>query len=378
VEIFPISVKESPRQPVPVRTRTNFVLDDAPRRVYWEITRACDLACSHCRASAVACRNERELSTAEACGVLDDLATFKTPAPHVILTGGDPLKRPDFFEILEHAVNAGLPCLVAPSATPLLTKDVIKALAASRIAAMSLSIDGSNPGRHDGLRGVPGTFDRTLTAARAIIEAGISLQINTLVTSETRHDLPAIYELVKQIGADRWSLFFLITTGRGRTLGQITPEASEELMHWTLDRAGESRTIVTTTEAPHYRRVALSRQKSGLDHVSKTGAARGFGIRDGNGVMFLSHTGEVQPSGFLPLTAGQIRDTPPLQIYRESALFQGLRRPDEFEGRCGRCEFRHVCGGSRARAYAATGNPLGADPLCPYDPGPQDFAKAGQ
>lgn len=347
----------------------NLVFDDAPRRVYWEITRACDLSCQHCRASAMACRDERELTTAEAFGVLDDLATFKTPAPHVILTGGDPLKRPDFFKILEHAVDVGLPSLVAPSATPLLTGDVIKKLGSSHVEAMSLSVDGSNPARHDGLRGVPGTFARTLTAARAIIEAGIPLQINTLVTNQTREDLPAVYELVKHIGADRWSLFFLITTGRGKALGQITSEESEDLMHWTLDRVGESRTVVTTTEAPHYRRVALSRQKAGHDHATKTGAARGFGIRDGNGVMFVSHTGEVQPSGFLPLTAGHVRASSPLQIYRESPLFQSLRQPDDFEGRCGRCEFRHVCGGSRARAYAATGSVLGSDPLCPYEPG---------
>ena len=314
------------------------------------------------------CRDASELTTAEAFGVLDDLATFKTPAPHVILTGGDPLKRPDFFQILEHAVDVGLPCLVAPSATPLLTRDVINALASRHVEAMSLSLDGSNPGRHDALRGVPGTFERTLNTAHAIVESGIPLQINTLVTNETRADLPAIYELVKHIGANRWSLFFLITTGRGRVLGQITPEESEALMHWTLDRAGESRTVVTTTEAPHYRRVALSRQKANVEHASKTGAARGFGIRDGNGVMFISHAGEVQPSGFLPLTAGNVRTSSPLRIYRESPLFQSLRRPDEFEGRCGRCEFRRVCGGSRARAYGATGSVLGEDPLCPYEP----------
>lgn len=350
------------------RRGMNLVFDDAPRRVYWEITRACDLACKHCRANAMACRDGRELTTAEAFGVLDDLATFKTPAPHVILTGGDPLKRPDFFQILEHAIEVGLPCLVAPSVTPLLTRDVIKALGSHHVEAMSLSLDGSNPGRHDGLRGVPGTFGATMNAARAIVEAGIPLQINTLVTNETLPDLPAVYELVKSIGADRWSLFFLITTGRGKTLGQITPDQSESLMHWTLDRAGESRTVVTTTEAPHYRRVALSRQKGNHEPVPKTGASRGFGIRDGNGVMFVSHAGEVQPSGFLPITAGLVRESSPLQIYRESPLFQSLRRPDQFEGRCGRCEFRHVCGGSRARAYGATGSLLGADPLCPYEP----------
>jgi radical SAM protein len=343
--------------------------DAAPRRVYWELTRACDLACSHCRASAMPCRDPQELTTAEAFRLLDDLAAVRTPAPHVILTGGDPLKRPDFFSILDHAVGCGLPCLVAPSATPLLTRDVIRALASSGVHAMSLSLDGSAPERHDSLRGVSGTFERTLTAARDIVDAGISLQINTLVTNRTCADLTAVYELVRAIGADRWSLFFLITTGRGTTLEQITPEQCETLLHWTLDHSGDARPAVTTTEAPHYRRIALERQKNGVDDPSKAATIRrGFGIRDGNGVMFVSHSGDVQPSGFLPLTAGNVRTGSPLQIYRESSLFRRLRQPDEFAGRCGRCEFRHVCGGSRARAYAASGDVLGTDPLCSYEP----------
>lgn len=345
------------------------VFGDAPRRVYWELTLACDLSCRHCRASALPCRDTRELTTDEAFRVLDDLAT--SPAlPHVILTGGDPLKRPDFFSIVAHTVSLGLPCLVAPSATPLLTGETIGALRASGVEAMSLSLDGSSPERHDNFRGVPGTFARTLTAAREIIDSGISLQVNTLVTNETREDLPAIHRLVQEIGAHRWSLFFLITMGRGRTLGQITPAESETVLNWALDHAGDARPIVTTTEAPHYRRIALTRQRAGAGHSPKADVIRrGLGMRDGNGVMFISHTGEVQPSGFLPLTAGNARTANPLQIYRESPIFQRLRRPDQFAGPCGRCEFRAVCGGSRARAYAATGNALGSDPLCSYEPG---------
>ena len=345
------------------------MFDDAPRRVYWELTRACDLSCSHCRACAIPCRDPRELTTGEAFRVLDDLATSPSSAPHVILTGGDPLKRPDFFAIVARTIDLGLPCLVAPSATPLLTGETIRALRSSGVGAMSLSLDGSSPERHDGFRGVAGTFARTLTAAREIIDSPISLQINTLVTDGTREDLPAIHRLVQEIGAQRWSLFFLITMGRGKTLGQITPAESETVLNWALDHAGDSRPIVTTTEAPHYRRIALERQRADVDHQLKAETfRRGFGIRDGNGIMFISHTGEVQPSGFLPLTAGNARTGSPLQIYRESPLFQSLRRPDEFAGRCGRCKFREVCGGSRARAYAATGNALGADPLCPYEP----------
>lgn len=342
-----------------------FHFDDAPQRVYWELTRACDLACTHCRASANSFTSSHELRTLEIFRILQQLAAECTP--HVILTGGDPLKRRDFLNIVKHTVGLGLPCLVAPSATPLLTPDVIAQLALLRVAAMSLSLDGSTPERHDAVRGVGGTFERTLAIGHDIVAAGIPLQMNTLVTADTIDDLPDIHRVVQQVGADRWSLFFLIKTGRGSGLRQITPEQSESVLAWALDRAQDERPIVTTTEAPHYRRIALTRRAK-----PRAGAAtppmRGLGIRDGNGVMFISHTGEVQPSGFLPLTGGNARTENPLQIYRNSSLFQELRRTDRFGGRCGCCEFREVCGGSRARAYAATGDPLAADPLCPYMP----------
>lgn len=343
-----------------------FVFDDAPKRVYWELTRACDLACTHCRANANSCADPQELQTAEIFRVLDELAAGS--APHVVLTGGDPLKRRDFFDIVEHTVSLGLPCNVSPSATPLLTPGVIKTLASMRIAAMSLSLDGSTPARHDALRGVAGTYTRTLQLAHEIVEARISLQINTLVTRDTLDDLPEVHRVVREIGAERWSLFFLIATGRGRALRQITPDQSEAVLNWAVDRVGERRPLVTTTEAPHYRRIALMRHAGDLDRAPRGPFVRGLGIRDGNGVMFISHIGEVQPSGFLPLTAGYARTDNPLRIYRESPLFQDLRRTDRFTGRCGCCEFREICGGSRARAYAATGDPLGADPLCPYVP----------
>jgi radical SAM protein len=344
----------------------SFVFDVAPQRVYWELTRACDLACRHCRANANPCADDRELSTAEIFRILDELAAESKP--HVVLTGGDPLKRRDFFDIVERTAALGLPCNVSPSATPLLTSDVVTALASMRIAAMSLSLDGPTPARHDGLRGVAGTFARTLRLARKSVEAGISLQINTLVTSDTVDDLPGIHRIVQAIGAERWSLFFLIATGRGRSLGPITPARAEQVLDWALDRAGERRPIITTTEAPHYRRMALERSRSDPNRVTRMPATRGFGVRDGNGVMFISHTGDVQPSGFLPLTAGSARTDNPLQIYRESPLFQDLRRTDRFTGRCGCCEFREICGGSRARAFAATGSPLASDPLCRYIP----------
>jgi len=345
-----------------------FLFADAPQRVYWELTRACDLSCTHCRANAIPTRDARELPTTEVFNTLDALA--REAAPHVILTGGDPLKRPDFLSIVAHTVQLGLPCLVAPSATSLLTKEMIGALETHGVSAMSLSLDGSTAARHDGVRGIQGTFDRTLQAARHIVASKMSLQINTLVTGDTQSDLPAVHELVREIGAERWSLFFLVTTGRGSGLKQVTPDEADAVLNFALDHAGDDRPIVTTTEAPHYRRLAVMRYTSRIEHPPQGRMIRrGLGIRDGNGVMFISHTGDVQPSGFLPLTAGNVRTENPLQIYRTSPLFQSLRRTDRFEGRCGVCEFQEICGGSRARAFAATGNALGTDPLCAYEPG---------
>lgn len=342
-----------------------FTFDAAPERIYWELTRACDLACRHCRACALARRDHRELGRGEIFRILEEIAA--DAKPHVIFTGGDPLKRGDFFDIVEHAAALGLPCSVSPSVTPLLTEAVIARLAALRVGAMSLSLDGSTASRHDGLRGVVGTYTRTLDLARRIAETPISLQINTLVTRATVVDLPDIHRVVAQTGAERWSLFFLIATGRGTALEPISPARAESALNWALDRAGQRQPIVTTTEAPHYRRIALTRRKAG--HAQAPGGpVRGPGIRDGNGVMFISHIGEVQPSGFLPLAAGNARAENVLRVYRESALFQQLRQPNRFRGRCGRCEFRHVCGGSRARAYAATGDPLESDPLCAHIP----------
>lgn len=348
-----------------------FVFAEAPLRVYWELTRACDLACRHCRAEAIPCRDPEELTTVEGFRLLDQLAEFGTPAPHVILTGGDPLKRPDFLALAKHGVAAGLPISVAPSATGLLTRGKIWALKGAGVRAMSLSLDGSNAARHDGLRGVPGTFALTLDAARDILDSGIPLQINTLVTTETLDDLPAIHRLVSSLGVQRWSLFFLISVGRGRVLGQLTADECEALLHWVWQSSRSGGPEITTTEAPHYRRVALDYLKAegrSPEEGRRHPLRRGFGVRDGNGIMFISHTGEIQPSGFLPLVVGNVKRQSPVEVYRDEVLFRALRVPEYFGGKCGRCEFRAICGGSRARAYAATGDPLGSDPLCAYEP----------
>jgi MoaA/NifB/PqqE/SkfB family radical SAM enzyme len=307
-----------------------FVFNDAPKRIYWELTRACDLACSHCRADANPCADPRELHTTEVFRILTSRGRGQAARR---VHRGDPLKRRDFFDIVEHAAAVGLPVNVSPSATPLLTSDVIQTLAAMRVAAMSLSLDGSSAARHDSLRGVVGTYSRTVQLAREIVRTSIALQVNTLVTTQTVDDLPEIHRVVREIGADRWSLFFLITTGRGKSLGQLTPAESETVLNWALDRVAERRPIVTTTEAPHYRRLAVMRHAENRERTPGRPLVQGLGMRDGNGVMFISHTGEVQPSGFLPLTAGYARTENPLQIYRESPLFQDLRKTECFTGR---------------------------------------------
>lgn len=353
-------------QPSVTTRHARLVFDRAPLRVYWEVTRACDLACRHCRAEAVPCRDPRELTAAEGLRLLEGLAAFGDPKPHLVLTGGDPLKRPDLYLLIEAARAVGLGVSVAPSATPLLRAEHIGCLKAAGVEAISLSLDGSTPERHDAFRGVAGTFERTLEAARAARTVELPFQINTLVAEETLDDLPAIYLLAAELGAARWSLFFLVAVGRGSVLQQISPRACADLMRWLVELAGQSRPVVTTTEAPHFRRVLLERARRGGGGGG--GGGHGAGIRDGNGIMFISHTGEVHPSGFLPLSAGNVRAEDPVTIYRESHLFRTIRQADLFAGRCGRCEYHWQCGGSRARAFAATGDPFGEDPLCDYQP----------
>ncbi|MFN3974605.1 MAG: TIGR04053 family radical SAM/SPASM domain-containing protein [Dehalococcoidia bacterium] len=345
-----------------------------PMLVYWELTRACDLACRHCRAEAVSWRHPRELSTLEGYALLEGLKAFGQPLPHLVLTGGDPLKRPDLYDLVACARHLGFTVSITPSGTSSLTREVIWRLKEAGVWILALSIDGSTPKRHDALRGVEGSFAKTVQAAHWAKEAGLPLQVNTLVSAETLGDLPSIYTLVSALGVVQWSLFFLIPIGRGRVLREISPQQSEEVMHWVYDTARVSPYRIKTTEAPHYRRVALQRaaedKRNGRSLPVAAQAERGFGVRDGSGIMFISHIGEVYPSGFLPLAAGDVRRDDPVAIYRCAALFQALRDPHRLKGKCGRCEYRKVCGGSRARAFAITGDPLESDPLCPYEPSP--------
>jgi radical SAM protein len=339
--------------------QAGYVYARAPMLTYWELTRACDLACRHCRAEAVVDPDPDELSTDEARAVLRQMLAFGRPLPHLVLTGGDPMKRP------------GLGVSVAPSGTTLLDRRAIDRLRAAGVQSLSLSLDGATADRHDAFRGVPGCFEATMRAAAGIIEGRIPLQINTLVTADTAQDLPAIYDLLAGLRIERWSLFFLISVGRGAALRELDPAAAEAVMAWVWNRTQTSPFAIKTTEAPHFRRVALWRMRAaGWDgaRIRRSSVARGFGIRDGNGVLFISRTGAVWPSGFLPLPAGNVRTGSLVHIYRSSDLFTALRDVSGYRDRCGRCAFNTICGGSRARAFAHTGDALESDPLCPYVP----------
>ncbi len=340
----------------------NSVHASVPARIYWEITRACGLACRHCRAEATTCANPGELDHATGMDLLTRFAAAD-PKPHVVLTGGDPLERVDLFELLAHGRSLGLHMSVSPSATPRLTADVIARLKTAGVDAISLSIDGATAATHDEIRKVNGTFERTLVAAARARQVGLAFQVNTLVSEETLPEMAGIEALVRTLGAARWSLFFLVTVGRGSVLQPIDAAATERLLVWLAGRAAvKPGPVITTTEAPFFRRVVTSLGGSA------PGKGHAAGIRDGNGIMFVGHDGDVYPSGFLPVAAGNVKTEDPLTIYRESELFRALRDVDRFGGKCGACEYRTACGGSRARAWAATGDMLAEDPLCAYQP----------
>lgn len=342
-----------------------------PLNVYWEMTLACPLACRHCRAEAVATAHPNELTYAEGVSFLRQLTAFGDPLPQLILTGGDPLARRDLFDLIDEARRLGIGVSITPAASPALTRDVLARLQEHGVEGLGLSLDGSSAQRHDSIRGVPGTFDRTMEAMRWAGELGIPLQVNTLASAETADDMPAVYELLKTRPVARWSLFFLISVGRGKVLQPLTPQQGEALMSWIYETSTVAPFTVATTEAPSYRRVALDRMRAqgfGGEQIKRNPAYRGFGIRDGHGIMFVSHTGDICPAGFLPLAVGNVRRDNVVDVYRNGPVFLALHDPAQFHGRCGHCEYHALCGGSRARAYEATGDPLGEDPFCLYEP----------
>ncbi|HEV2357277.1 MAG TPA: TIGR04053 family radical SAM/SPASM domain-containing protein [bacterium] len=371
-------------------------VDRRPFIVIWEVTRACDLACLHCRAEAAPYAHPGELTTEEGRRLIDQVAAFGSPPPLFVLTGGDPVKRPDLPHLVEYAAARRLPVGFSPSATPLLTSRVIADVRAAGAVALSLSLDGDTRATHDAFRGVAGVFDRTLDAWDTAQTVGLKVQINTTVTGANVMALPGIARLVRERGVMVWSAFFLVPVGRGAALPQITPAEGEDVLHFLYDVGAAL--PVKTTEGHHFKRIVLQRlilERRGIapDSVlpfgpvyyalrsmlgpwpAGTGRRRSpMDVNAGRGFVFVSHTGTVHPSGFMPLAAGNIRRRPLAEIYRDSPLLRALRDPAAWHGRCGRCEFRDVCGGSRSRAYASTNDPTGDDPLCPYQPGSFAFA----
>ena len=342
-----------------------------PLLVYWETTRACSLACRHCRAEATLTPHEWELTHAESKTLVRQIAAFNRPLPHLILTGGDPLRRVDLYDLIDEARRLQLIVSITPSATPGLTPDVLTRLREHEIESIGLSLDGSNAVKHEAVRSVEGCFDWTMRAVRAASDLGLPIQINTLVSQETAEDLQPIYELLKGLHIARWSLFFLISVGRGRMLNPLTPDQGEKCLDWIFELSEVAPFQIKTTEAPCFRRVALNRIKRAgrrSQEVKQSSVFRGFGIRDGNGIVFISSQGYIYPSGFLPLIAGNVRRDHLVDIYRHAPLFCALHTPAQFKGKCGRCEYREICGGSRARAFASTGDPLSSDPFCSYEP----------
>lgn len=335
--------------------------NERPFILFWEITRACALACQHCRAIAQPKAHPQELTAEEALALVDKIAELRPPM--LVLTGGDPMMRTDLMTIIRHATERGLRVALSPAATPRLLNTDFRQLKEAGVVSMSLSLDGATRETHDRFRGVSHTFERTLKIAKAVMEAGIQLQVNTTLAKSTLPELDAFIELMKHIQPDVWSVFVLVPTGRATADDLPTADELETVWQRLEQLRHELPFAIKTTEGHHYRRVLMQAAKQGAPaprHMIPT--------RDGKGVLFISHTGEVQPSGFLPLTAGNVRTDDLATIYRTHPIFTELRNDDALEGKCGRCEYRRVCGGSRARAYGSGLGMMGAEPLCNYIP----------
>jgi AdoMet-dependent heme synthase len=349
--------------------------NERPFIAIWEVTQACDLACVHCRASAQPDRHPMELSTDEGKALIDQIAAMEVPV--FVLTGGDPIKRPDLFELIAHARSRGVRVSLTPSATPLLTKEIVVHLKEAGLARLAVSMDGASAQTHDAFRGMSGSFARTLDAIRWANEIGLPVQINTTFSRKNIGEIDAIVTLMKSLNITLWSVFFLVPTGRGKLNDLLSADEFEQVFEKVYRLSKAASFDIKTTEAQHYRRFALQQRvaerKAGTVTVvpEKTEDAIGRaprGLNDGKGFVFISHVGEVFPSGFLPLSAGNIRSQTLSAIYRDSPLFKALRDTSNLEGKCGACEFKEICGGSRSRAYALTGNPFEEEPCCSYIP----------
>jgi radical SAM protein len=355
----------------------------APFIVIWETTRACALACVHCRAEALPHRDPDELSTEEGCRLIDRVAAFGDPSPVFVLTGGDPLRRPDVVDLVAHARRRGVVVSLTPSGTPAVTEEKLRALRDAGLARLAVSLDAASADTHDAFRRVRGSHRYTMRILERARSLGLPLQVNTTVCRQTVDELPALVPQLEALQPVLWALFFLIPVGRAQASQALDADAIERVLHWAAALAERAPFGVKTTEAPHYLRVVDVRRRAAggcpptpagtiptgpgvfTDHVGRAGRA----VTDGNGVVFIDHQGHICPSGFLPIPVGNVRERDLVAVYRDDPLFRALRDSSRLGGRCGRCEYRDRCGGSRARAYAVTADPLAEDPGCAYEPG---------
>jgi radical SAM protein len=356
--------------------------DQAPFLVIWETTQACDLACRHCRAEAQPERHPKELSTAEARALLRSVRRF---GPIIfVFSGGDAMKRPDIVELVAFGASLGLRMAITPATTPLASRAILQELKDAGLARLAISLDGSHPGIHDEFRRVAGSFDHGLRILRTSQEIGLSTQVNTVVARHNLHDFDSLCRLMTQVGIVFWEVFFLIPMGRARPEDVASAEEFESVFHRLYDLAKTAPFDIKATAAPQYSRVVLQRKVAerrngarsessdvltdGADISLVDGIGRARGVNDGDGFMFVSHTGEIFPSGFLPVSAGNVRSDDLVDVYRNSTLFRTLRDRTQLKGKCGVCEYQRFCGGSRARAFAVTGDYLASEPFCAHVP----------
>jgi radical SAM protein len=378
-----------PMHQIPARGTLNF--DEAPFLAIWEVTQSCDLACKHCRAAAQPIAHPDQLSTEEGKALIDQIAAMKIPI--FVFTGGDPMKRPDVYELIRYSAEKGVKVAVTPSATPLLTREAIFKMKEAGVVRLGISLDGSSPEIHDKFRGLPGAWARTIQAIQWANEAGLPIQVHSTISRHNADDLDNLCNLFEKLAIVMWNVFFLVPIGRGQLGDLLSGEEFEQVFGKIYELSHRVSFQIKTTEAMHYRRYLL--QHNLLEkqvHSSKMGHGHPAGVQeyepgapiadprtraqtwatrrvnDGKGFMFISHVGNVYPSGFLPIHAGNIRETPLADIYREAPIFKALRDTSRLEGKCGACEYKEICGGSRARAYALTGDPLASEPCCIYQP----------
>jgi radical SAM protein len=353
----------------PLYTAADFA--HSPFVAFYEVTRACDLLCRHCRACAQPRRHPYELETGQARVLLEQFAAFPKP-PVLVFTGGDPMKRDDIYELVQHAAEAGLTTAMTPSATPLVTRDALARLKDAGLTRLAVSLDGADAQTHDAFRGVRGSFARTLEVLADAQECGFSLQINTTLTQRNVTQVDAMAELCAAQGITLWSVFFLIPVGRGLAEQRLSGAQCEEVFEQLFQHSLRQPYGIKTTEAHHYRRFVLQQRGNPLRQPEGAPAGRPqrapLGVNDGRGVMFVSHTGAIYPSGFMPINCGKFPKQSIVDVYQNSELFRSLREPDRLGGKCGVCDYREICGGSRARAYALTRDPLAAEPDCIYQP----------